>query len=127
MSECELSRVRTEFNQLRVLPIVARIAHAPEMPRDALCSKNTAAHQHANVPCGNKQTHGTHEKGHSDRDSVLSARSAKHDFNTNHPGEDTDRQGMAARFYGRYRFFILLIAAYLLMRLILLLVLKRWP
>jgi serine/threonine protein kinase len=31
----------------------------------------------------------------------------------------------ASRFYGRYRFFILLIAAYLLMRLILLLVLKR--
>jgi serine/threonine protein kinase len=31
----------------------------------------------------------------------------------------------AARLYGRYRFFILLIAAYLLMRLILLLVLKR--
>jgi serine/threonine protein kinase len=33
----------------------------------------------------------------------------------------------AARLYGRYRFFILLIAAYLLMRLILLLVLKRSP
>src|SRR2546430_17006531 len=27
-------------------------AHAPEMPRDALCSKNTAAHQHADVPRG---------------------------------------------------------------------------
>ena len=29
------------------------------MPRDALGSKNAAAHQHAHVPRGSKQTHGT--------------------------------------------------------------------
>ena len=34
-------------------------AHAPEMPRDALCYKNTATHQHANVARGSEQTHGT--------------------------------------------------------------------
>ncbi len=29
------------------------------MPCDALCSKNTAAHQHANVPRGSQQAHGS--------------------------------------------------------------------
>src|SRR5260370_9971755 len=68
-------------------------AQAPEMPRDALRSKNTAAHQHANVPRRRKQTHGTHEKDHSDGNSVLSAGSAAHDFKTIHPVADANLQG----------------------------------
>src|SRR6266481_4471902 len=72
-------------------------AHAPEMPRDALCSKNTAAHKHANVPRGSKQTYGTHEKHHAGGNSTLRARSATQDFNTIHPQEDTEGQGKQKR------------------------------
>src|SRR5713101_4892735 len=63
------------------------------MPRDALDSKNAAAHQHANVPRRCKQTHRTHEKDHSNRNSVLGTRPAAHDFKTTHPAEDAIRQG----------------------------------
>jgi hypothetical protein len=36
-----------------------------------LAPKNTATYKHANVPHPSQQHHGTHEKGHSDRNSVL--------------------------------------------------------
>src|SRR6202034_4394181 len=62
------------------------------MPRDSFCPKNTAAYKHANVPRACQQHHGTHEKGHSDWNSVLRTCSAAYDFQTSHPGEDTERQ-----------------------------------
>jgi hypothetical protein len=39
-----------------------RKAHAPKMPRDTLCARNTAAQEHANVTRGKKQRHGTKDE-----------------------------------------------------------------
>src|SRR5580692_2399469 len=66
--------------------------HAPKMTREACGCKNTAAQQHANVASCGQQHHRTHKKVHSYRDSVLRARSATHDVNTVHPGEDAEGQ-----------------------------------
>lgn len=41
------------------------------LARDALYAESTAAHEQADVPRGSEQTHGSHEKVHPSRDSIL--------------------------------------------------------
>src|SRR6266478_9984263 len=60
-------------------------AHAPEMPRDALCSKNTAAHQHANVPRGCQQHHRADEKAHPNGNAIFWRHAAEDLFQTDEP------------------------------------------
>jgi hypothetical protein len=79
----KISKISGSRLRIKYKPVL----NAPEMPRGALCSKNTAAHQHANVPRGSQQHYRTHEKALSDGNSVLRARSATHDFNAIPPGE----------------------------------------
>ena len=42
-----------------------------EVPRDALCSQNTAAQEHANVAGGSEQTDGTQGKVHTSGDAIF--------------------------------------------------------
>src|SRR5882672_10120746 len=49
-------------------------AHAPEMARNALCARDTTAHEHANVPGGGKQSYGSHEEVRAGRIAVSQPR-----------------------------------------------------
>src|SRR5438132_12676989 len=53
-------------------------AHAPEMAHDALCSEDAAAHEHAKIPRGCQQHHGTHEKVHPNGNSICGLHMAIH-------------------------------------------------
>src|SRR5258708_5729721 len=52
-------------------------APAPEMARDTFGACNTAAHEHAQVPCGGKQHHRTHEEVHASGSAIF-RRTAAH-------------------------------------------------
>jgi len=62
------------------------------MPRDALRALNAAAQQHAHVPCGGEQHHGTHEEGHPNGDTSGQPRVVAQRLNASSLGKGTEGQ-----------------------------------
>src|ERR1035438_1992332 len=67
-------------------------AHAPKMPRQALGAGNPAAYQHAHVPYGSQQSHGTKEKKRPRRIFVLQPRWTSRRFYPKRYFDNSDRQ-----------------------------------